>query len=149
MTLPLVVLGPEVGSYVLGLTELPDAFLALWIILRWVPAFLAVTVAHVVLYYLAPNADLPFKWVTPGSLSATILMFISSAAALRGQFRTQRPNLRAARSSYSTAFIPVTMLWFYYTGLVLLIGAEINAVLSRIVEEREGVTFVRSEPASN
>jgi uncharacterized BrkB/YihY/UPF0761 family membrane protein len=43
----------------------------------------------------------------------------------------------------------VKMLRLYYTGLVLLIGAEMNAVLSCIVEEREGVTFVRSETASN
>lgn len=43
-------------------------------------AFLAVTVAHTVLYYLAPNADLPFKWVTLGGLSATVLMFVSGAA---------------------------------------------------------------------
>ena len=33
-TLTLVVLGPEVGSYVLGLTGLPDTFLTLWGILR-------------------------------------------------------------------------------------------------------------------
>jgi membrane protein len=79
-TLTLLVLGPEVGSYLLGLTGLPDALLVLWDVLRWVLAFLAVTVAHAVLYYLAPNADLPFKWVTPGGLSATILMFVSSAA---------------------------------------------------------------------
>ena len=97
VTLTLVVLGPEVGSYVLGLTGLPDAFLALWIILRWVLAFFG----HYDQIY--------------GQLGAVI----------------------------------VTMLWLYYTGLVLLIGAEMNAVLSCIVEEREGVTFVRSEPASN
>ena len=33
-TLALLVLGPELGSYVLGLTGLPDAFLTLWGILR-------------------------------------------------------------------------------------------------------------------
>ena len=129
----------------LGLTGLPDAFLALWTILRWVLTFLTVTVAHAVLYYLAPNADLPFKWVTPDVLSATILMFISSAAL----------RLYAANAGHNDQIygqlgaVIVTMLWLYYTGLVLLIGAEMNAVLSRIVEEREGATFVRSEPASN
>ena len=60
-TLALVVFGPEVGGYVQGLTGLPDAFLALWGILRWALAFLAVTLAHNLLYYLAPNARIPFK----------------------------------------------------------------------------------------
>ena len=41
------------------------------------------------------------------------------------------------------------MLWLYCTGLVLLIGAEMNAVLARIVEARKGVAFVRSGSASN
>ena len=144
-TLTLVVLGPEVGTYLLGMTGLPDAFLALWGILRWALAFLAVTVAHAVLYYLAPNADLPFKWVTPGGLSATILMFISSAA-----LRLYAANFGHYDQSYGQlGAVIVTMLWLYYTGLVLLIGAEMNAVLARIVEERKGVTFVRSGSASN
>jgi membrane protein len=144
-TLTLLVLGPEVGSYVLGLTGLPDAFLTLWGILRWALAFLAVTVAHAVLYYLAPNADLPFKWVTPGGLSATVLMFISSAA-----LRHYAANFGHYDQIYGQlGAVIVTMLWLYYTGLVLLIGAEMNAVLARIVEERKGITFVRSETASS
>lgn len=144
-TLTLVVLGLEVGSYLLGLTWLPDAFVALWGILRWALAFLVVTVAHAVLYYLAPNADLPFKWVTPGGLSATVLMFISSAA-----LRLYAANFGHYDQIYGQlGAVIVTMLWLYYTGLVLLIGAEMNAVLARIVEERKGTTFVRSETASN
>lgn len=144
-TLTLVILGPEVGSYLLGLTWLPDTFVALWDILRWALAFLVVTVAHAVLYYLAPNADLPFKWVTPGGLSATVLMFISSAA-----LRLYAANFGHYDQIYGQlGAVIVTMLWLYYTGLVLLIGAEMNAVLARIVEERKGTTFVRSETASN
>ena len=144
-TLTLVVLGPEIGSYLLGPTWLPDAFVVLWGILRWVLAFLVVTVAHAVLYYLAPNADLPFKWVTPGGLSATVLMFISSAA-----LRLYAANFGHYDQIYGQlGAVIVTMLWLYYTGLVLLIGAEMNAVLARIVEERKGITFVRSETASN
>jgi membrane protein len=34
-------------------------------------------------------------------------------------------------------------------GVVLLIRAEMNAVLAHIVEERKGITFARSETASN
>jgi membrane protein len=67
-TLALVVFGPEVGGYVQRLTGLPDAFLALWGILRWAVAFFAVTLAHDLLYYLAPNAKVPFKWITPGGV---------------------------------------------------------------------------------
>jgi membrane protein len=79
-TLAFVVFGPEVGGYVQSLTGLPDAFLALWGTLRWALAFLAVTLAHDLLYYLAPNARIPFKWITPGGFTATVLILLSSAA---------------------------------------------------------------------
>jgi len=144
-TLTLVVLGPEIGSYLLGLTGRPDIFLTLWGILRWALAFLALTIAHAVLYYLAPNADLPFKWVTPGGFSATVLMFISSAA-----LRLYAANFGHYNQIYGQlGAVIVTMLWLYYMGLVLLIGAEMNAVLARIVEERKGINFIQSETASN
>jgi membrane protein len=142
--LALVVLGPEVGDYVRRLTGLPAAFLTLWGIVRWVLAFLAVSVAHAVLYFLAPNADLPFKWVTPGGLSATVLMFISSAA-----LRLYAANFGYYDQIYGQlGAVIVLMLWLYYTGLVLLIGAEMNAVLARVVEERKSVKIVRPERAS-
>src|SRR5215203_5814300 len=53
--LTLVTFSPEIASYVQGLTGLPDAFLAPWGVLRLVLAFLAVTLALALLYYLAPN----------------------------------------------------------------------------------------------
>jgi hypothetical protein len=54
-------LGPRGRELCTWVDRLPDTFLTLWGILRWALAFLAVTVAHAVLYYLAPDADLPFK----------------------------------------------------------------------------------------
>src|SRR3712207_3742534 len=66
--------GPEIGGYVQRLTGLPGIFLSFWGALSWVLAFLTVTLALAVLYYLAPNAELPFKWITPGGFTATMLM---------------------------------------------------------------------------
>jgi membrane protein len=40
----------------------------------------AVTLAHDLLYYVAPNAKIPFKWITPGGFTATVLILISGAA---------------------------------------------------------------------
>src|SRR3712207_8285985 len=54
-------------------TTLFRSFVTVWGVLRWALAFLAVTFALAVLYYLAPNADLPFKWITPGGFVATLL----------------------------------------------------------------------------
>jgi membrane protein len=140
--LALLVFGPQVGDYVRRLTGSSEVLLILWGALRWAMAFLAVTVALSILYYVAPNAHLPFKWITPGGLVATVLMGISSLGlnlyvADFGRYDQIYGQLGA---------VMVLMLWLYYTGLVVLVGAEMNAVLARMAEERKGVELVRPEP---
>ena len=139
--LALVVFGPQVGGYVLRLTGAVEVFVILWGALRWALAFVAVTFALSILYYVAPNAELPFKWITPGGMVATVLMGISSVGL----------NLyvtdfgRYGQIYGPLAAVIVLMLWLYVTGLALLVGAEMNAVLTRMAEERKGVELVQPE----
>jgi membrane protein len=144
-TLALVVFGPEVGGYVQRLTGLPEAFLALWGILRWVLAFLAVTLAHNLLYYLAPNARIPFKWITPGGFTATVLILVASAALNLYVVNFARYNQIYGQ----VGAIIVLMVWLYSTGLMVLIGAEMNAVLARMAEERKDTEIVQAESSDN
>ncbi|MDQ3284222.1 MAG: YihY/virulence factor BrkB family protein, partial [Actinomycetota bacterium] len=72
VSLALVVFGPEVGAYFRDQIGLPETLLALWDVLRWLGAFLAVSLAHAILYYVVPNAEVPFKWITPGGFAATV-----------------------------------------------------------------------------
>ena len=133
--------GPEIGGYVRRLMGLPGVFLAFWGALSWGLAFLAATLALAVLYYLAPNAELPFRWITPGGFTATALMLAASVAL----------NLYVANiARYDQVYgqlgaVVVLMLWLYVTGLTVLIGAEINAVLARMAEERKGIELVQAE----
>jgi membrane protein len=39
----------------------------------------------------------------------------------------------------------VFMLWLYVTGLMVLLGLEIIAVLARMAEERKGIELVQTE----
>jgi membrane protein len=144
-TLALVVFGPEVGGYVQRLTGLSDAFLALWGILRWALAFLAVTLAHNLLYYLAPNARIPRKWITPGGFTATVLILVSSAALNLYVVNFARYNQIYGQ----VGAIIVLMVWLYSTGLMVLIGAEMNAVLARMAEERKHTQIVQVESSGN
>jgi membrane protein len=138
--LALVILGPGVGGYVQRLTGLPNVFLPIWRIVRWGVAFLAVTFALDILYYVAPNADLPFKWITPGGVAATVLTLISSVVL----------NLYVANFGHydqiygQLGAVIVLMLWLYITGLMVLIGAEMNAVIAHTAEERLGTALIQA-----
>jgi membrane protein len=123
------------------LRGLPSVFLAVWGAVHWVLAFLVVTLALAVLYYLAPNADLPFRWITPGGFAATVLMLAASVA-----LNLYVSNVGRYDQVYGQlGAVVVLMLWLYVTRLTVLIGIEMNAVLARMAEERKGVELVRAE----
>jgi membrane protein len=133
--------GPEIGKHVLRLTGLPGFFLGFLGALSWALAFLAVTLALAVLYYLAPNADLPFRWITPGGFAATTLMLVCSVA-----LNLYVSNVARYDQVYGQlGAVVVLMLWLYVIGLTVLIGTEMNAVLARMAEARKGVELVREE----
>jgi membrane protein len=131
----------EVETYISRLGGPSGSLLAVWGIARWALAFVVVTTALSVLYYLAPNARLPFRWITPGGFAATVLMFAASTAL----------SLYASRlGSYDQVYgqlgaVIVFMLWLYVMGLMVLVGVEINAVLARRAEDKKGVELVRAE----
>jgi membrane protein len=84
---------------------------------------------------------LPFRWITPGGFAATVLMLAASVAL----------NLYASNiARYDQVYgqlgaVVVLMLWLYVTGLTVLIGVEMNAVLARMAEEKKGVELVQTE----
>jgi membrane protein len=141
VSLALVVFGPEVGGYFQSLIGLPETLLALWDLLRWAGAFLAVSLAHALLYYVAPNAEVPFKWITPGGFAATVLILVASVG-----LNVWVANLGRYDQVYGqVGAIMVLMLWLYVTGLMVLVGAEVNAVLARAAEERKDTKIVRPQ----
>ena len=136
-TLSLVAFGVE--TFIKALDGPPGPLLPLWTAGRWAIAFAVVTTALSVLYYLAPDARVPFRWITPGGFTATVLMFAASIAL----------SFYAARlGNYDRVYgqlgaVIVFMLWLYAMGLMVLVGVEINAVLARRIEDKKDVELVR------
>ena len=101
-------------------------FLTLWSGLRWVVAFVIATLALDILYYLAPNAAVPFRWITPGGAVAAFLMFAGSICL--SFYVTNLGNYNRIYGQLGA--VVILMLWLYVTGLVVLVGIEVNAVLA-------------------
>ena len=90
---------------------------------------------------MAPNAKVPFKWITPGGFAATVLILVSSVG-----LNLWIANLGRCNQVYGqVGAIMVLMLWLYITGLMVLVGAEENAVLARMGEERKGIKIVQPQ----
>jgi len=95
--------------------------------------FLNLTLAFDILYYLAPNAHLPFRWITPGGLMATLLLLISCKI-----FVFWASNIFRSNQLFGQLGIGIVLLiWLFVIGLVVLAGIEINAQLARTAERKD------------
>src|SRR4029077_13744014 len=99
------------------------AFAWTWKILQWPVIFLLVTLAVALIYYYAPDAVQEWVWITPGSLLATTLWLLISLG-----FKFYVAHFASYNATYGAiGGVIVLMLWFYLSGLAVLVGAELNA----------------------
>ena len=77
------------------------------------------------IYYLGPNIDQPFRYVTPGSVSAVVVWILASVG-----FSVYVENFGNYGATYgSLGGMIVLLLYFFVSSAVLLLGAEINAAI--------------------
>jgi membrane protein len=66
-------------------------------------------------------------WITPGSIVATTLWLLISLA-----FRFYLTNFGSYNATYGAiGGVIVLLLWFYLSGLAVLVGAEVNSNLEQ------------------
>jgi len=85
-------------------------------------AFIIIFVAFFIMYYLVPQAKLPFKAVIVSSLSAAILWKL--AQYFFGLYITNVVSLKQVYGAY--VLVVVIAFWIYYTSIVFIVGAEIG-----------------------
>ncbi len=139
----LLVLGPNIGSVIAGFFGLSSVFELVWNIVRWPVALFFMVFAVALLYYFAPDANQPFRWITPGGLIGVLLWVLASLG-----FRLYLSYFNSYDETYGTigAFI-VLLLYLYISSLTILFGAELNATLVRMKEEISGEQILDAEPA--
>lgn len=123
LSFTLILAGPALATRLADVTFLSTTFLTVWSILQW-PFVLALAITGVgIIYYFAPDAEQDWVWLTPGSIFATVMWL---AASLGFKFYV------ASMGSYTETYgaigaVMILLLWFYISGLVILLGAEMNA----------------------
>jgi len=138
----LVVLGGVIQDWLAQHLGSSDALLLFFAVFRWIVIVLSLLAALALIYYAAPNRPTRFRLVTPGTVTATALLV---AASLGFRFYT------AHFSDYSATYgsigaVIVLMLWLYLAGLVMLLGAEIDALLHRRSQSRRGAMRATDAP---
>jgi membrane protein len=119
----LVVAGPTIAEHLASSFGAGAVFEWSWKILQWPVAFFLVSMAVGLVYYFAPDAEQDWTWITPGAVIGTLLWMVSSLA-----FRYYVTNFTDYNATYgAVGGVIVLLLWFYISGLAILVGAELNA----------------------
>lgn len=127
LSITLILYGARIGAWIANIVGLGWLFLLSWNILQWPVAILLMLFALAVIYYICPNIEHDWRWVTPGSVCAVSLWL-----ALSLGFKAYVENFGNYNAAYgSIAGVIVLMLWLYLTGMVMLLGGEINAQIEQ------------------
>lgn len=127
----LMVLGPQVMGWIAGQFGLEDFMVTLWTIARWPVIVLLMMVAVGLMYYVLPDVKQEFRFISPGSVLAVVVWIIASLG-----FAFYVKTFGNYNAMYgSIGAIIVLLLYFYISSAVLLLGAEMNAVIEHMSEE--------------
>ena len=125
ITLIAVFVGGSLAHHVFG-----GSFVHVWNLLRWPLGIAVAMLAFAYVYFATP--DLPegekrFRLMTPGAIVAVILWIAISWGF--SQYLANYRNINAIYGTFAGAIILVGWVWL--TNVALLIGAELNAALTR------------------
>jgi membrane protein len=127
----LMVLGPQVMEWIAAQVGMQEVIVTVWTILRWPAIVILLMVAVALIYYVMPDVRQKFRFITPGSVLAVVVWIIASLG-----FAYYVKTFADYNAMYgSIGAIIVLLLYFYISAAVLLLGAEMNAVIEHMSQE--------------
>lgn len=127
----LMVLGPQVMEWIAAQVGMQEVIVTVWTILRWPAIIILMMVAVALIYYVMPDVKQQFRFITPGSVLAVVVWIVASLG-----FAYYVKTFADYNAMYgSIGAIIVLLLYFYISAAVLLLGAEMNAVIEHMSNE--------------
>ncbi len=120
-----LVVGGDLGLWLAERLHIAREYVVVWSWLRWPVTAAVIMLCAALGYYLLPDVEQQFKFITPGSVAGTLIWL----AATWG-FSQYAGHFGSYNVTYgSIGGVIVLMTWFYLSGFVFLMGGEINAIL--------------------
>src|SRR5215510_5452056 len=140
--LAVMIVGPRFGEWLSSRLHLSWLYAMVWPYVHWVVAVGFTVLSVEMLYYMAPNVKQRFLSTLPGAILA-VGCWIGLSYALGMYFR----SFANFNKTYGTLGAAVAlMVWLYWTGFFMLVGAELNCQLAK--ESKKGKIPEKEAPDS-
>ena len=127
-----IALGGNAGLWLATHLHVDKAWPLFWGWMRWPITAGGVLLVFAVLYYFLPDVKQEWRFITPGSLLGTGLWLLASYG-----FSLYADHFGSYDKTYgSIGGVIVLMTWLYVTGLIFIVGGELNALIEH--ESPEG-----------
>lgn len=121
----LMFVGPQFGGWLAAKVGMSRQFVEVWPVIRWTVSIAFIVLAVELIFYWAPNVKQKFLATLPGA-AIGVAFWIAASFALGFYFQ----RFGSMNHTYGTLTAAVAlMVWLYWSWLVILIGAQINAEL--------------------
>jgi membrane protein len=131
LALGVMIVGPRFGEWLSGRLHVSLIWVWLWPYIHWTISVVFTILAVEALYFLAPNVKQRFFATLPGAILA-VGCWIGLSYLLGIYFR----SFANFNKTYGTLGAAVAlMVWLYWTGFAMLVGAELNAELAKKTEK--------------
>jgi len=119
----LLTFGPQIGGWIADQMDLGRVFQMAWNVLRWPVIVGLLIVAMALVYYLAPDVEQQWQWITLVSIVAVLGWLLASLG-----FSYYVNHFGSYNATYgSIGAVIVLLTWMYVSGFFVLVGGEINA----------------------
>ncbi len=119
----LMLIGPQLATWIAKQVGMGSVFATVWTWARIPVAVVLLVLVAALVYYLFPNTDQPFRFVTPGAILAVIVWALASLG-----FSWYVSNFASYNATYgSVAAVIVLLFYFFISAAILLFGAELNS----------------------
>jgi membrane protein len=130
LSFAMVLIGGRAGYWVAERADVGEMYLLVWSWLRWPTTASVVMLAAALAYWLLPDVKQEFKYITPGSVLGTLAWLATTWGFTQYVEHFGKYNVTYG----SIGGVIVLLLWLYLSGLVFIVGGEINAVIEHASE---------------
>jgi membrane protein len=121
----LMLVGTPIMSSLLAQLGFREGLTSVWQWLRWPAAVLLLMITVALTYDLLPNDEEPFRFLTPGAVLAVLVWVVASVSL--HYYVLNFANYSVMYGALGAVLM--LLLYFYVSAAVLLLGAEVNAVI--------------------